>query len=72
MEKKNDKKRSVVAFKMIQAIFLGIMALGLSMMGGDVSSAMKLPFSSFSLTTTVFGIIGAIITEIFSRKAEKW
>ena len=67
-----ERKNSVVKFKIAQAIFLGLFALGISMSLGDVSVAVQSPISSLSIVTTIFGLIGVVITEIFSRKAEKW
>lgn len=70
MEEKN--KDVVIGIRGIQAIMLGIFALGLSMMLGDICGAINIPISSFSLTTTMFGAMGSILCEFFARKAEKW
>lgn len=68
---KQDKKL-VVTFRIFQAIFLGIFALGLSSVVGDISKAISIPVSAFSITTTLFGLIGAIITGIFANKCKDW
>ncbi len=69
----DDKKGSFVRnIRIGQAIFLGVFTLGLSMMGGDLSEALHIPVSALSLTTTLFGAMGALVCEIFARKAEKW
>ena len=75
MEKENqkDKNRNAqVTFRIFQAIFFGILALGISSMFGDVSSYMKSPISTFSITTTIFGLIGSIITGILANKCKDW
>lgn len=60
MEKeiKEENKTLVITFRIFQAIFFGIFALGISMGLGDYGHAIRLPFSQFSITTTVFGLIG--------------
>ena len=67
-----EKKSFVRSIRIGQAIFLGIFTLGLSMMGGDLSEALHIPVSSLSLTTTLFGAMGALVCELFARRAEKW
>jgi len=70
---KERKNRSlVVTFRIFQALSFGILALGLSLMAGDGSKALELPFSSFALTTTVFGAIGSIVTGSLSKSCENW
>jgi len=71
-ENKEEVKSMVVVFRVFQAIFFGILALGLSLMAGDLSEAINLPFSSFSLTTTIFGGIGALITGILANNCKNW
>jgi hypothetical protein len=66
-KKKNGTKQT---FRIFQAIFSGVFALGLSSMAGDLTGAWNLPFSSFSITTTMFGFIGMVICEIFARNIE--
>jgi hypothetical protein len=61
-----------ISFRVIQSVFVGIFALGLSSGIGDYCQYLKLPFSTFSITSFVFGIIGIIATEIISRVAKKW
>ena len=70
---KQDKNRSLrITFRVFQAIFLGIFALGISSMFGDVSSYAGIPISSFSITTSIFGLIGAIMTGTLANKSKDW
>lgn len=69
---KDNNKRLIKNVRIMQAIFIGVFTLGLSMMGGDLATELKLPFSSFSLTTTMFGMMGYLICEWFTRKAMSW
>lgn len=69
-EKKN--KNVVITFRILQAISFGIAALGISMMAGEWAGAVKLPFSNISITLTVFGFIGAIITGVQAKNCETW
>ena len=69
---KVDGKKLAMRARIVQALFLGLFTLGLSMSVGDVSSVWEYPVSSMSITTTVFGLMGAIVCEIFARRAEKW
>jgi len=72
LKQEKDKKSRVVTFRVFQAIFFGMIALGLSLMSGDYTTYVKSPISSISITTTIFGIIGSIITGILSKSCEKW
>lgn len=73
MEKQQIRNRGmVVGFRITQAFCFGIFALGLSMMAGDYSSFIKSPISSFSITTTIFGGIGALITGYMANKCREW
>jgi len=67
-----EPKMSVVTFRVFQAICLGVFAMGLSMMAGDYTDFVQFPISALSITTTIFGLLGAVITEIFARQADKW
>jgi len=70
---KKDKNRSLrITFRVFQAIFLGMFALGISSMFGDISGYMEIPISSFSITTSIFGLIGAIITGVLANKSKDW
>jgi uncharacterized protein YacL len=69
-ERKN--KNLVVTFRIFQAIFFGLFALGLSLISGDYVKYIQSPISSLSLTTTIFGLIGAIITGILAKNCEDW
>ena len=65
------KKVSITA-RLMSMLFVGIFILGLSLMFGEGSSVAKLPFSSISITTTFFGGIGALVSELMAKRAEKW
>jgi uncharacterized protein YacL len=73
-EKKEERKNKnlVVTFRIFQAICFGLFALGLSLMAGDWMGAIESPISSMSMATTIFGLIGAIITEILAKNCEDW
>jgi len=71
-EEENQMKNLRVTFRVFQAMFFGIFALGLSLMAGDISDAVQIPISNLSLTTTVFGLLGAIITGKLSKDCESW
>ena len=73
MENKTKENRNaVITFRVFQAIFFGILALGISSMGGDISKVINIPISMFSVTTTVFGLLGAIITGTLANKCKDW
>lgn len=73
MEKTERKnKNAQVTFRVFQAIFLGIFALGISSMSGDVSSYMNIPISAFSISTTIFGLIGTVASGILANKSKDW
>jgi hypothetical protein len=69
-ERKN--KNLYVTFRIFQAIFLGIFALGISSGIGDFFKFVELPIGTFSVTTTIFGLIGAIMTGSLAKQSEKW
>jgi hypothetical protein len=73
-EKKEERKNKslVVTFRMFQAICFGMVALGLSLMSGDLMGYWQSPISSFSMTTTIFGAIGAVITGQLAKNCEDW
>jgi hypothetical protein len=74
-EKKDDERGNkgiVVTFRVFQAIFFGIFALGVSMALGDYTTFINSPISQISIVLTVFGLIGAGITGILSKSSEKW
>jgi len=78
-DKKNDveheehkNKGIVVTFRIFQAIFFGVFALGVSMALGDYSAYIKSPIGQLSIVLTIFGMIGAGITGMLSKQAEKW
>ena len=72
-EKKEVKNKSVVVtFRIFQAICFGVFALGLSLIAGDYSGHVKSWMSTTGITTTIFGLIGAIITGILAKQSERW
>jgi len=72
-EKREVKNRNlVINFRIFQAIFIGLFALGISMMGGEISSYSHSPISSFSITTTIFGLIGTIASGMMAKRCENW
>lgn len=73
-EPKNEKKNIslVIVFRIFQSIFLGIFALGISMVLGDYGKYVEWPISNLSVTVTVFGLIGAIICQTQAKACEKW
>ena len=73
-EKEQERKNQsiVITFRIFQAICFGMVALGVSSIAGDFSAYYKSPLSSFSIVTTVFGIIGSVITGKLAGDAEKW
>jgi len=71
-EEKRERKNLIVTFRVFQAIFFGIFALGLSLTLGDITGAFEVPISNFSMTTTIFGLLGAIITGVLSKQCENW
>ena len=70
--KERKNKSIVITFRIFQAICFGVLALGLSMMAGDYSAFVKSPLSAISITTTIFGLVGSIITGILAKQSEKW
>lgn len=73
MDKDKEVNRDLrVTFRLVQAIFFGILALGISSFVGDILEYAKSPISTFSTTTTIFGLIGAIVTGILADKCKDW
>ena len=73
IENHEDKTRNlIVTFRIFQAVFFGIFALGISSLVGDIGGYMKIPISAFSITTTIFGLIGAMITGNLANKCKDW
>jgi hypothetical protein len=71
-KEEHKNKSIVITFRIFQAIFLGLFALGVSMVLGDYSNFIKSPISQLSIATTVFGLIGSGITGILAKQSEKW
>ena len=67
-----DVRKAIGNIRNVQGIFLGIFTLGISMMTGDYASFIHSPISTLSMTTTVFGLMGTIVTEFMARKAVNW
>ena len=65
-------KSPVIVLRAFQAISLGVFALGLSMIAGDYTSYVESFISNLSITTTLFGGFGAIITQILIKNSDKW
>lgn len=58
--------------KAVQAVCAGVLTLGVSLMASDAAGMYKLPFSSLSITTTTFGLVGVIVTEVVCHQAARW
>jgi hypothetical protein len=71
-EQEDSIKSRVVAFRTFQSIFWGVFALGISLVLGDLAKAINIPIGSFSLTTTIFGLIGALICGYFANSSKDW
>jgi hypothetical protein len=71
-EERTIGKTVSIYARMGSILFLAIFILGISMMFGEGSSAAKIPFSSISITTTAFGAMGWLMSELTARRAEKW
>jgi multisubunit Na+/H+ antiporter MnhB subunit len=65
-------KTVAIYSRIASVLFLAIFILGISMMFGEGSQAAKIPFSSLSITTTMFGALGWVMSELTARRAEKW
>ena len=69
-ERKN--KNVIITFRVFQALCFGIFALGLSLIAGDYTTFVKSPISAMSITTTMFGLVGALVCGWASNRAEEW
>lgn len=68
-----ERKRNIkITFRIFQAFFFGLFALGISMISGDLVEVTTIPISNFSIATTIFGIVGALITGKLSKDCENW
>ena len=65
-------KSIAIYSRIFSVLFLAIFVLGISMMLGEGSADLNVPFSSLSITTTAFGLMGFIMSEATARRAEKW
>ena len=70
--KELKNRNLIVTFRVFQAIFYGILALGISSIFGDLGGYWKIPISAFAMTTTIFGLIGSIITGNLANKCKDW
>lgn len=68
-ERKN--KNIYITFRIFQAIFLGVFALGISTGLGDYFK-FGFPIGTFAVTTSIFGLIGSILTGYLAKQSEKW
>lgn len=74
---KNDKKklmddRMIISnIRIVQAISIGIMTLGVSMGAGDLAQVAELAISSLSITTSLFGFVGTVMSEIMIGRIKK-
>ena len=71
-EEENNNRKLSITFRVFQAIFFGMFALGISMILGEITNAIQLPISNFSMTTTAFGLIGAGLTGNLANKCKNW
>ena len=78
-EQPDDEKESrpigktiAIYSRVFSILFLAIFVLGVSMMLGEGSTDIHVPFSSLSITTTVFGLMGFALSELTARRAERW
>jgi len=67
------RKNAIVVIRVVQGILFGVFILGIAMMFGDASEAIKLPFniSPLSFTITIYGILGMAACEVFSWRLGK-
>jgi hypothetical protein len=72
VEVKKEHNNYEITFRVIQAVFLGITALGISSGLGDYAKFVQSPYSAFSITSFVFGLIGTATTEVMARISKKW
>ena len=74
MSKSEDDvgKKVIPYIRTVQAISIGVFTLGISMIVGDLAGYVELPVSVMSITTTLFGGMGAIFCEVMARWAKKW
>jgi hypothetical protein len=70
----NERRNKSIytTFRILQAIFLGIFALGLSNGIGEYLGFLQIPIGTFSVTTTLFGMIGSIMTGVLAKQSETW
>lgn len=59
-------------FRIGQALSLGIFTLGISMIIGDYLPTITTLIKPLSITTTVFGFMGTLLTELMARQARRW
>jgi len=73
MSSENEAKRIGLIFKirLLQFLFFSIFAFGLSWFISDILVVLKLPVSTASIGTMIFGITGIIGCEIIVRWVDK-
>lgn len=72
IEIEHKNKSIIITFRIFQALFFGLFALGISMGLGDYTKFIESPISQLSIVTTIFGLMGSIITGILAKQSEKW
>lgn len=72
VKKEKPNKQIIITFRLFQALCFGIFALGLAMIAGDYSTFVKSPISTLSIMTTLFGLLGSIISGILAKQAANW
>lgn len=70
LERKN--KSIYVTFRIFQAIFLGVFALGISSGLGDYFKFVGFPIGTFAIITSIFGLMGSVLTGYLAKQSEKW
>lgn len=66
------KKMEMISnLRIVQAVSVGIMTLGVSMAAGDLAKMADIAVSSLSITTTLFGLVGTIMSEFMIGRIKK-
>ena len=65
-------KKLIIYSRVFGLLCYAILMLGIALSIGDLSVAAKSPISAISVSTTFFGLLGAIMSEITARRAESW
>jgi len=54
--------------RLVQAVFMGVLLLGASLMIGEYAEIVSVPFSELSVSTTVYGFLGMVACEYVARR----